>query len=53
VAIHGLFAALLVAFPVCSRGQELAEILPRWFRKLDLFAVDVSKDTTLGRDLGF
>jgi hypothetical protein len=53
MAIHGLVAALVVAFPVCSRGQELAEILPRWFRKLDLFAVDVSKDTTLGRDLGF
>lgn len=39
--------------PQDSKAQDAAEIVPRWFRKLDLFAVELLKDSPLARDLGF
>lgn len=53
--LAGLACLSLVcsSVPRESRAQDAGEIVPRWFRKLDLFAVELLKDSPLARDVGF
>jgi parallel beta-helix repeat protein len=56
----GFALSRLAALAICiwaasadCRGEDPLEITPRWFRKLDLFAVEIAQASPLAKDIGF
>jgi hypothetical protein len=48
-----VLVAFLLLSPGRSYGEDVADIDPEWVGKLGVFAVEISKDSPVARDIGF